>query len=82
MHGHAAGTTIGMWDKQDGVPGSGDYKMNPNTAYSIELTALVSVPEWSSEQLSIKLEEDGFYDGTKFEYIRPRQTEYHVIQTD
>ena len=82
LHGHAAGTTIGMWDKQDGVPGSGDYKMNPNTAYSIELTALVSVPEWSSEQLSIKLEEDGFYDGTKFEYIRPRQTEYHVIQTD
>ena len=82
LHGHAAGTTIGMWDKQDGVPGSGDYKMNPNTAYSIELTALVSVPEWSSEQLSIKLEEDGFYDGTKFEYIRPRQTEYHVIQAD
>jgi len=82
LHGHAAGTTIGTWDKQDGVPGSGDYKMNPNTAYSIELTALVSVPEWSSEQLSIKLEEDGFYDGTKFEYIRPRQTEYHVIQAD
>lgn len=82
LHGHAAGTTIGMWDKQDGVPGPGDYAMNANTAYSIELTALVDVPEWSSAPLSIKLEEDGFYDGSKFEYIQPRQTEYHIIQTD
>ncbi|MFT4815897.1 MAG: hypothetical protein ACJA1Q_001033 [Pseudohongiellaceae bacterium] len=82
LHGHAAGTTIGMWDKQDGVPGSGDYPMNPNTAYSIELTALVDVPEWSSAPLSVKLEEDGFYDGSKFAYIQPRQTEYHIIQAD
>lgn len=82
LHGHAAGTTIGMWDKQDGVPGSGDYAMNANTAYSIELTALVDAPEWSSAPLSVKLEEDGFYDGSKFEYIRPRQTEYHIIQAD
>lgn len=82
LHGHAAGTTIGMWDKQDGVPGSGDYAMNANTAYSIELTALVDAPEWSSTPLSVKLEEDGFYDGSNFEYIRPRQTEYHIIQAD
>ena len=80
LHGHAAGTTIGMWDKQDGVPGSGDYPMNANTAYSIELTALVDVPQWSSSPLPVKLEEDGFYDGFKFAYIQPRQTEYHIIQ--
>ncbi|MFV2069165.1 MAG: chitobiase/beta-hexosaminidase C-terminal domain-containing protein, partial [Pirellulales bacterium] len=24
FHGHAAGVTIGMWDRQDGVPGKGD----------------------------------------------------------
>jgi len=82
LHGHAAGTTIGMWDKQDGVAGTGDYAMNANTAYSIELTALVDVPEWSSAPLSVKLEEDGFYDGSKFEYIQPRQTEYHIIQAN
>lgn len=82
LHGHAAGTTIGMWDKQEGVPGSGDYSMHANTAYSIELTAVVDVPQWSSTPLSIKLEEDGFYDGTDFEYIRPRQTEFHVIHAN
>ena len=82
LHGHAAGTTIGMWDKQEGVPGSGDYRMHADTAYSIELTALVDVPQWSAEPIPIKLEEDGFYDGVNFEYIQPRQTEYHVIRPE
>ncbi len=80
LHGHAAGTTIGMWDKQEGVPGTGDYPMQPNTAYSIELTALVDIPAWSSEPMAMKLEEDGFYDGVNFEYIAPRQEQYHVIR--
>lgn len=80
LHGHAAGTTIGMWDQQDGIPGSGDYVMHARTAYSIELSALVDVPEWSSEPLELQLEEDGFFDGSKFEYILPRQTEYHIIK--
>ncbi|MEQ8315310.1 MAG: M24 family metallopeptidase [Gammaproteobacteria bacterium] len=79
LHGHAAGTTIGMWDQQGGVPGSGDYLMQPNTAYSIELNAQVDVPEWGEEPLPMKLEEDGFFDGQQFYYIQPRQTEYHVI---
>lgn len=76
LHGHAAGTTIGMWDQQDGVPGTGDYVMQPNTAYSIELNALVDVPEWGDEPLPMKLEEDGFFTGDSFYYIQPRQTEY------
>ncbi|MCG8413004.1 MAG: aminopeptidase P family protein [Pseudomonadales bacterium] len=80
LHGHAAGTTIGMWDKQEGVPGTGDYPMHANTAYSIELTALVEIPNWSSEPMAMKLEEDGFYDGYDFEYIAPRQEQYHVIR--
>lgn len=79
LHGHAAGTTIGMWDQQGGVAGSGDRPLHANTAYSIELTALVDVPDWSSEPMRMKLEEDGFYDGREFRYIRPRQTDYYLI---
>lgn len=82
LHGHAAGTTIGMWDKQDGVPGSGDYAMQPNTAYSIELTAEVSLPEWGDDPLKMKLEQDGFFDGETFRYIQPRQTQYHLVSSD
>ena len=29
-YGHASGPTIGMWDMQNGVPGSGDYPMYKN----------------------------------------------------
>ena len=82
LHGHAAGTTIGMWDKQDGVPGSGDYPLHANTAYSIELTAEVSLPEWGDAPLKMKLEEDGFFDGTAFRYIQPRQTSYHLVPSE
>ncbi len=34
-HGHAAGPTIGLWDKQNGVPGDGDYPLFADTVYSI-----------------------------------------------
>jgi hypothetical protein len=71
-----------MWDKQGGVPGSGDYPMHANTAYSIELTAAVSLPEWGDEPMKMKLEEDGFFDGTVFRYIQPRQTRYHLVNSD
>lgn len=78
FHGHAAGTTIGMWDMQEGVPFTGDYPMHFNTAYSIELNASVYVIEWKKE-IRIQLEEDGYFDETGFRYIDGRQTELIVI---
>ena len=78
LHGHAAGPTIGMWDMQRGVPGSGDYKLFPNTAYSIELNASTDIPEWK-KSIRIMLEEDGFYDGKAFRYIQGRQKEIYLI---
>ena len=38
-HGHGAGPLIGLWDRQDGVPGNGDVDLRPSTWYSIELQA-------------------------------------------
>lgn len=78
LHGHAAGPTIGMWDLQGGVPGSGDYKLFPNTAYSIELNASTEIPEWK-KSIRIMLEEDGFYDGKGFRFIQGRQKEIYLI---
>ncbi len=73
FHGHAAGPTIGMWDMQNGVPGSGDYTMNPNTCYSIELNATHSLKDWD-KPVRVALEQNGIYDGKKFSYIDIRQT--------
>ncbi len=77
-HGHAAGPTIGLWDQQDGVPGSGDYPLYPDTAHSIELAAIVELPEWQ-RSIRIKLEEDAFFDGESVRYIDGRQTELYLI---
>jgi Xaa-Pro aminopeptidase len=78
MHGHAAGPTIGMWDMQQGVPGSGDYPMFFNTAYSIELNAASDIPEWK-KSIRIMLEEDGFFDQQGFRYINGRQRQIYLV---
>ncbi len=77
-HGHAAGPTIGMWDQQDGVPGSGDFPMHASTVYSIELNAAMDIPEWKKE-VRIMLEQDGSFDGNRFRYQDGRQTAIHLI---
>jgi len=79
FHGHAAGPTIGLWDRQDGVPGPGDYPLFPQTAHSIELNATVAVPEWSGKDVRIMLEEDAFFDGENTWYIDPRMEELLLI---
>ncbi len=81
FHGHAAGTTIGMWDMQRGVPHDGDYPMHANTCYSIELNVTVEIPQWKKDIL-IKLEEDGFYNGKNFSYIDGRQTSFILIPSN
>ncbi len=77
-HGHGAGPTIGLWDQQDGVPGKGDYPLYANTAHSIELNAMVHIPEWE-KNIRIMLEEDAFFDGDSVRYIDGRQTKLWLI---
>ncbi|MDH3494995.1 MAG: Xaa-Pro aminopeptidase, partial [Acidobacteriota bacterium] len=76
--GHAAGTTIGLWDQQEGVPIRGDYPLYENTAHSIELNVGVFVKEWNKE-IRIMLEEDAYFDGEKVVYIDGRQKELMLI---
>ena len=79
LHGHAAGPTIGLWDRQDGVPGPGDYPVWPDTAYSIELQARVPVAEWGGTTAQFMLEEDAYFDGTAVHWLDGRQTGLHLI---
>jgi len=80
MHGHGAGATIGMWDSQDGVPGSGDYPIRANAAWSIELKTMTPVASWGGKTVNIMLEEDAFFDGEAVTYISGRQTELHIVK--
>ena len=77
-HGHAAGPTIGLWDQQKGVSGSGDFPLHLNTAYSIELNAATNVPEWK-KSIRIMLEEDGLFTEKGFHFISGRQKKLLLI---
>ncbi|TYP71444.1 M24 family metallopeptidase [Aquimarina intermedia] len=74
VYGHSAGPAIGMWDAQNGVNGTGDYPLYPNTVYAIELNTTVNVPEWNKD-IRIMLEEAGFWGEDGFRYVNGRQTE-------
>ncbi|MGB1169683.1 MAG: M24 family metallopeptidase [Flavobacteriaceae bacterium] len=80
-YGHSAGTTIGMWDSQGGVPFNGDYSLHKNTTYAIELNVTVTLPEWQKD-IRIMLEEAGFFGDNTFEYVNERQIEIKPIKVN
>ena len=80
VHGHAAGPTIGLWDKQGGVPGPGDYPLFPDTVFSIELNVRASVPEWNNQDVQIALEQDAAFTRSGTVFLDKRQTALHLIK--
>ncbi len=77
-YGHSSGPTIGMWDSQGGVKGNGDYPLNYNTVYAIELNNTSFIKEWGLD-IRIMLEEAGFYGVNGFKYINGRQSKIKIV---
>lgn len=80
-HGHGAGPLIGLWDRQEGVPGRGDALLLPSTWFSIELQATTPVAEWNGQEVRSAQEEDAVLgeDG-KMSWVLARQTKYHLVK--
>ena len=80
-NGHGAGTLIGLWDRQTGVPGRGDVPVIPNSWYSIELQAGVKVHEWNDQVVRSAQEEDVVIGGDgKVQWVVNRQTQFHIVR--
>lgn len=80
-HGHGAGPLIGLWDRQEGVPGRGEVTLIPHSWFSIELGARTPVPEWGGQELFVGQEEDAAIDGEgKIGWVLRRQTKYHLVR--
>lgn len=77
-YGHSAGTTFGMWDAQEGVPGDGDRPLHENTSYAIELNTKVFLKEWNKD-IRVMLEEAGFWGTEGFRYVHGRQTKLLLV---
>lgn len=80
-HGHGAGPLIGLWDRQEGVPGRGDVLLLPSTWFSIELQATTPVAEWGGQPVRSAQEEDAVLgeDG-RMSWVLGRQTKYHLVE--
>jgi Xaa-Pro aminopeptidase len=80
LHGHAAGSTIGLWDNQEKVVGEGDYPIGPNTGWSIELAVEFEVEEWAGQPAKIMLEENAFLGPKGVSFLDGRQEELWLIE--
>lgn len=80
-HGHGAGPLIGLWDRQEGVPGRGDVKLIPGSWFSIELSTRTPVPEWGGKELFVGEEEDAILDESGgMSWVHRRQTAFHLVR--
>jgi Xaa-Pro aminopeptidase len=80
-HGHGAGPLVGLWDRQEGVPGRGDVPVRANTWYSIELQATTPVPEWGDQNVRMALEEDAYLDERgASHWVLARQEQLHLVR--
>jgi Xaa-Pro aminopeptidase len=80
-HGHGAGPLIGLWDRQDGVPGRGDVAVLANMWFSTEMQVTTPVPEWGDQPVRMAQEEEAEVtaDG-EARWVLRRQTELHLVR--
>jgi hypothetical protein len=80
-HGHGAGTMIGLWDRQEGVPERGDVPVRANTWFSTELQVTSPVPEWAGQRVSMAQEEEIWLDAAGVRrWTLERQERFHIIR--
>jgi Metallopeptidase family M24 len=80
-HGHGAGPLVGLWDRQQGVPGRGDVPLIANSWFAIELAATTPVPEWNNQELWVGQEENAaLNEQGRISWVLKRQTEFHLVK--
>jgi hypothetical protein len=81
LNGHGAGSMVGLWDRQEGVPGNGDHPIIPSMWYSVELQATSPVPEWGGQPVRSAQEEDVIIDANgHVRWAYQRQTAFHLVR--
>lgn len=79
-HGHGAGPMIGRFDRQDSLPGAGEFALHDDTLFSFEMYVESSLPEWDGQLVRLQTEQIVAFTGGRIEYLGGRQTELHLLQ--
>ena len=78
VHGHGAGPTMGLFDQQSFVPGTGEFLLHDNTCFAIELNVRVPIQGWE-QNVMIALEQTATFHQGKVSYLNGRQTTPYLI---
>jgi len=79
-HGHGAGPLIGLWDRQEAIPGRGDVRIRENTWHSIELQSKLTVSEWDDQLVEFRQEEEAYLDESgDRHWVYRRQERFHLV---
>jgi len=76
---HEPGPLIGLPWEQERNEGRGDGVLEPNYAFTMELSVEGPVAEWGGESLRFALEEDVVFSGEGCRLIGGRQTGFYLV---
>lgn len=79
-YGHGAGPTIGLFNQQYDVKGSGEYPLNPYTCYALELNIKTMIPEFSNAKIMVFSEETVYFDGDKVHYLASGRDKIFLVK--
>lgn len=77
LYGHGPGPTIGLWNNQDYIPGSGNITLSYNTTYALELNITheyEGIPYTFCLEETIALKEDGC------EFLYPNRDQIYFVK--
>jgi Xaa-Pro aminopeptidase len=79
-YGHGSGTMIGMPEKQEFVPGSGEHALHPNTVYAMEFSVAGDVPEWGGAEVRMGLEDQAVFTAGRARLVDGYPTFLYLIR--
>lgn len=79
FNGHGAGPTIGLWNNQKWVEGSGELKLRDMSCFAMELNCRTNVDSWEGQGVFGFLEETVAFREGHIDYLDGRQTEVYLI---
>jgi hypothetical protein len=69
-----------MPEKQEFVPGSGEWPLHADTVYSIEFSVAATIDEWDGADATMGLEDDAIFTGGAARWIDGYPTSLYVIR--
>jgi Xaa-Pro aminopeptidase len=79
-YGHGSGTMIGMPDKQEFVPGTGEHPLYADTVYSIEFSVAADIPEWGGVEVATGFEDEAVFTGGAARWVDGYPRAFYLIR--